>query len=95
MKSAETANPYDATMAEGLPMQRMANRRFCHGKSARDNRSGRFLTMIEYKQVDRGHGFLCIDTWDPYAAALLVLRREAEDAAAGTAIPLSRMRCLD
>ncbi len=39
----------DTVIAEGL-----ANRKFYKGKSTSDNGSGKFLSILEYKQADRG-----------------------------------------
>ena len=64
-KSTEIANQYDIVCVETLDMKNMSNKGFGNGKATSDNGYGLFLTMLEYKLVDRGKYFLKVDKWYP------------------------------
>lgn len=63
--STEIANQYDIVCVETLNMKAMSNKGFGNGKATLDNGYGLFLTMLEYKLIDRGKYLIKIDKWYP------------------------------
>ena len=64
-KSTEIANQYDVVCVETLDMKNMSNKGFGNGKATLDNGYGLFLTMLEYKLLERGKYFVKVDKWYP------------------------------
>lgn len=64
-KSTEIANQYDIVCVETLNMQAIANKGFHLGKATYDNGYGMFLSMLEYKLMERGKYFVKVDKWYP------------------------------
>lgn len=63
--STEIANQYDVVCVESLDMKAMSNKGFGNGKATMDNGYGMFLSMLEYKLVDRGKYLVKVDKWYP------------------------------
>lgn len=63
--STEIANQYDVVCVESLNMKVISNKKFGNGKATLDNGYGFFLTMLEYKLLDRGKYFIKVDKWFP------------------------------
>ena len=63
--STEIANQYDVVCVESLNLRSMANRGFGNGKATLDNGYGRFLSMLEYKLLDRNKYLVKVDQWFP------------------------------
>lgn len=63
--STKIANSYDVVCVESLNMKSMSNKGFGNGKSTLDNGYGMFLSMLEYKLLDRNKYFIKIDKWFP------------------------------
>lgn len=64
-KSTEIANQYDVVCVETLDMRNMSNKGFGNGKATLDNGYGLFLTMLEYKLLERGKYFVKVAKWYP------------------------------
>ena len=64
-QSTEIANQYDVVCVENLNMRSMANKGFGNGKATLDNGYGMFLSMLEYKLLERGKHFIKVDKWFP------------------------------
>lgn len=63
--STEIANQYDVVCVETLNMRNMSNKGFGNGKATMDNGYEMFLSMLEYKLLDRNKHFIKIDKWFP------------------------------
>ena len=63
--SAEITNRYELISVESLNMKAMSNKSFGNGKATMDNAYELFLSMLAYKQRDKGHHFVKIDKWYP------------------------------
>lgn len=63
--STEIANQYDVVCVESLNMKSMSNKGFGNGKATLDNGYGKFLSMLEYKLVDRNKYLVRVDKWYP------------------------------
>ena len=63
--STEIANQYDVVCVESLNMRNMSNKGFKNGKATMDNGYGMFLSMLEYKLMERNKYFVKIDKWYP------------------------------
>ncbi len=64
-KSTEIANRYDVVCVESLNMRSMSNKGFGNGKATMDNGYGMFLSMLEYKLLDREKYLVRVDKWYP------------------------------
>lgn len=63
--SAEITNQYGVICVEDLHMRAMSSKGFGNGKATMDNGNGMFLSMLAYKQADKGHHFIRIDRYYP------------------------------
>ena len=63
--STEIANQYDVVCVESLNMRAMSNHNFGNGKATLDNGYGMFLTLLEYKLLDRNKYLVKVDKWFP------------------------------
>lgn len=65
--SAEIANQYDLISVEDLNLRSMARptEKLRLGKATLDNGYGMFLSMLEYKQREKGHFFIKVDRFFP------------------------------
>ncbi len=63
--STEIANQYDIVCVESLDMKALSNKGFQNGKATMDNGYGMFLTMLEYKLLERGKHFIKVEKWYP------------------------------
>ena len=50
---------------ESLGMKSMASKKSGNGKATLDNGYGMFLSMLEYKQREKGHYLIKVDKWYP------------------------------
>lgn len=64
-RSTEIANQHDVVCVEDLNMKAMSNKGFHNGKATMDNGYGMFLTMLEYKLLNRGKYFIKVDKFFP------------------------------
>ena len=63
--STEIANRYDVVCVESLNMKSMSNKGFGNGKATLDNGYGMFLSMLEYKLLERNKYLIKVDKWFP------------------------------
>lgn len=63
--STEITNQYGVICVESLNMRAMSNHGFGNGKATLDNGNGMFLSMLSYKQADKGHYLIQIDKYYP------------------------------
>ena len=63
--STEITNQYDVVCVESLNMKSMSNKGFGNGKATLDNGYGMFLSMLEYKLLDRNKYLIKVDKWFP------------------------------
>lgn len=63
-RSAEITNQYDLISVETLNMQNMSKGLHL-GKSTLDNGYGMFISMLTYKQQNKGHYLIKVDKWYP------------------------------
>lgn len=63
--SAEMTNRYELISVESLGMKSMASKKSGNGKATLDNGYGMFLSMLEYKQREKGHYLIKVDKWYP------------------------------
>ena len=63
--STEIANQYDVVCVESLDIKAVSNKGFGNGKATMDNGYGIFLTLLQYKLLNRGKYFIKIDKWYP------------------------------
>lgn len=63
--SAEITNQYGVICVEDLHMRTMSNKGFGNGKATFDNGNGMFLSMLAYKQADKGHFLIHVDKYYP------------------------------
>lgn len=61
--STEIANQYDIICVETLNLTGIANHKHYLGKATLDNGWGKFLHMLSYKQMFRGHLLVKINKW--------------------------------
>jgi len=63
--SAEITNQFGIICVENLHMRAMSNKGFGNGKATLDNGNGMFLSMLAYKQADKGHFLIQVDKYYP------------------------------
>lgn len=63
--STEIANRYDIVCVEDLNMKAMSNKGFGNGKATMDNGFGSFVSMLEYKLLERNKYLIKVDKWYP------------------------------
>ena len=63
--STKIANLYDVVCVESLNMMSMANKGFGNGKATLDNGYGMFLSMLEYKLLEKNKYLVKVDKWFP------------------------------
>ena len=64
-QSTEIANQYDVVCVESLDMKAISNKGFGNGKATMDNGYGMFISMLEYKLMDRGKKLVKVEKWYP------------------------------
>lgn len=64
-ESTRLANQYGTILIENLDMKAIANKGFGNGKATLDNGWGMFITMLDYKMMERGKRLQKIDRWFP------------------------------